>query len=102
MSRAFIVTAMGDVSEIEVDQWRWIPVFVWGCVSAAALLLGAGVSRLMASRRAAARSAEPGRSCSQGRLRLTETVCWNVGRFWNGAGGIVIADVMTERFWSKH
>jgi hypothetical protein len=35
-----------------------------------------------------------------GRFRLTETVCWNVGRFWNGAGGIVIADVITDRFWS--
>jgi hypothetical protein len=33
-------------------------------------------------------------------LCRTETVCWNVGRFWKGAGGIEIAEVMIERFWS--
>jgi hypothetical protein len=42
-------------------------------------------------------AARPG---GQGRLRLTETVCWNVGRFWKGVGGTEIAEVMIERFWS--
>jgi hypothetical protein len=37
---------------------------------------------------------------AQGTFRFTETVCWKVGRFWNGAGGTDSAETITERFWS--
>ena len=34
-------------------------------------------------------------------MRVTETVCWKVGRFWNGNEPISIPEATVERFRSK-
>src|SRR5437588_632694 len=44
----------------------------------------------------------PGCSAAyRGRVWVSWTVCWKVGRFWKGNGGRVMALASVERFWSK-
>ena len=83
---------------------------VFGVVSGSYFALGAvgltlvyGVLRLVNFAHGDFLTSRSSRQASayRGSVFVSSTTCWNVGRFWNGNGGTVIALALIQRFMSK-